>query len=215
MREQGVEWNAGTHELALEAALVRRDVPGLKATVDAMAAAGHALPQALRERVVRRMEREAAGPELVRTPARMPLPGRHKQRAGCMGLGRKVPAPAASRDSLSCLASAGHVVAMRGPVSLSVRRGTAHLCPCPRGQQKRARASEAGRRARAQKALDLPGSESDLRTVLANAKHRRWNVVGGLRVLLGSEAYKARPALMRYQAHGRAMRERAGEDMDS
>jgi len=209
-----VEWNAGTHELAVEAAMVRRDVPGLKAAADAMAAAGHALPQALRERVVRRMEREAAGPELVRTPRRIPLPERPKAASRLHGAGAQGASACSQQRQPRSEPSGerGRFVPMRGPVS--VRRGTAHLCLRPWGQQKRARASEAGRRARAQKALDLPGSENDIRTVLANAKHRRWNVVGGVRVLLGSEAYKARPALMRYQAHGRAMRvDRAGEDM--
>ena len=65
MKEQGIEWNLGTHALMVEAALVRRDVPGMLSALEAMGKAGFQPPAALKERVVQRLEREGATVVLV------------------------------------------------------------------------------------------------------------------------------------------------------
>lgn len=66
MEEAGVAWNAGTHALAVKAAIVRRDVPAVMAALGAMRAAGFAPPEALMDAVWQRLEREGASEELAR-----------------------------------------------------------------------------------------------------------------------------------------------------
>ena len=65
MKEQGVEWNLGTHALMVEAALVRRDVKAMLSALDVMKKAGFDPPAALVDRVVQRLEREGATVLLV------------------------------------------------------------------------------------------------------------------------------------------------------
>lgn len=65
MKEQGVEWNMGTHALVVEAALVRRDVKAMLSALEAMKEAGFSPPAALVDRVVQRLEREGATVLLV------------------------------------------------------------------------------------------------------------------------------------------------------
>ncbi|KAK9827340.1 hypothetical protein WJX81_007546 [Elliptochloris bilobata] len=60
MQAAGVQWNAGTHALAVEAVLVRRDVPAMLAALEAMKKSGFAPSAALVDRVVQRLEREGA-----------------------------------------------------------------------------------------------------------------------------------------------------------